>query len=140
MKHEPYIEVAEVMTGPVHTIDSMATVRQAMERLTSQEVSSLVVERRDDKDEYGMIVIADIAREVVAKNLSFDRVQVYEIMKKPVVAIDPDMDLRYAIRLLVRFGLGRALVTGADRQILGMVTLRDMVLRYARTRDGKGNS
>lgn len=140
MKQEPYIGVTEVMTGPVHTIDSMATVRQAMEKLTSQEVSSLVVERRDDKDEYGMIVIADIAREVVAKNLSFDRVQVYEIMKKPVVAIDPDMDLRYAIRLLVRFGLSRALVTGADRQILGMVTLRDMVLRYAGARDGEANS
>jgi predicted transcriptional regulator len=136
MKQEPYIKVAEVMTRDLHTIDSMATVREAMEKMTRERVSSLVVERRDGKDEYGVIVVTDIAREVVAANLSFDRVQVYEVMSKPVVNVDPGMDLRYAIRLLVRFGLSRALVLDKDRQIEGMVTLRDMVLRYAKSRDG----
>lgn len=133
MKQEPYIRVAEVMARNVHTVDSMATVRQAMEKMADEGVSSLVVERRDERDEYGMVVVTDIAREVVAKNLSFDRVQVYEIMSKPVVSVDPDTDLRYAIRLLVRFGLSRALVISADRQMQGVVTLRDMVLRYARS-------
>jgi predicted transcriptional regulator len=137
MKHEPYIKVDEVMTRDLHTVDSMATVREAMEKMTREHVSSLVVDRRDEKDEYGVIVVTDIAREVVAANLSFDRVQVYEVMSKPVVYVDPDMDLRYAIRLLVRFGLSRALVLGSDRKIRGMVTLRDMVLRYADARDGE---
>jgi len=136
MKQEPYIKVVEVMTRDLHTIDSMATVRQAMEKMTREGVSSLVVDRRDANDEYGMIVVTDIARAVVAGNRSFDRVQVYEVMSKPVVYVDPGMDLRYAIRLLVRFGLSRALVLGPDRQIQGMVTMRDMVLRYARSRDG----
>jgi len=136
MKQEPYIKVVEVMTRDLHTIDSMATVRQAMEKMTLESVSSLVVDRRDANDEYGMIVVTDIARAVVAGNRSFDRVQVYEVMSKPVVYVDPGMDLRYAIRLLVRFGLSRALVLGPDRQIQGMVTMRDMVLRYARSRDG----
>lgn len=140
MKHEPYIKVVEVMTRDLHTIDSMATVREAMEKMASEHVSSLVVERRDEKDEYGMIVVTDIARKVVAANLSFDRVQVYEVMSKPVVYVDPGMDLRYAIRLLVRFGLSRALVLGADRQVQGMVTLRDMVLHYAAVRGGEATS
>ncbi len=140
MKQEPYIKVAEVMTRDLHTIDSMATVREAMEKMTRQRVSSLIVERRDEKDEYGVIVVNDIARKVVAANLSFDRVQVYEVMSKPVVYVDPEMDLRYAIRLLVRIGLNRALVLGGDRQIQGMVTLRDMVLRYAGSRDGEAGS
>lgn len=140
MKQEPYIEVAEVMTRDLHTIDSMATVREAMEKMAREQVSSLVVERRDDKDEYGVVVVTDIAREVVAAKLSFDRVQVYEVMSKPVVYVDPGMDLRYAIRLLVRFGLSRALVLGDDRQIQGMVTLRDMVLRYANVSNGEAAS
>lgn len=137
MKQEPYIKVAEVMTRDLQTIDSMATVREAMEKMSRERVSSLVVERRDENDEYGMIVVTDIAREVVAANLSFDRVQIYEIMSKPVVYVDPGMDLRYAIRLLVRFGLSRALVLGSDRQMQGMVTLRDMVLRYAELGDAE---
>jgi len=140
MKQEPYIKVVEVMTRDLHTIDSMATVREAMEKMTHERVSSLVVDRRDEKDEYGVIVVTDIAREVVAANLSFDRVQVYEVMSKPVVYVDPEMDLRYAIRLLVRFGLSRALVLGPDRKIQGMVTQRDMVLRYAKGRDGEAAS
>jgi CBS domain-containing protein len=140
MKQEPYIKVVEVMTRDLHTVDSMATVREAMEKMTHERVSSLVVDRRDEKDEYGVIVVTDIAREVVAANLSFDRVQVYEVMSKPVVYVDPEMDLRYAIRLLVRFGLSRALVLGPDRKIQGMVTLRDMVLRYAKGRDGEAAS
>lgn len=140
MKQEPYIEVAEVMTRDLHTIDSMATVREAMEKMAREKVSSLVVERRDDRDEYGVVVVTDIAREVVAAKLSFDRVQVYEVMSKPVVYVDPEMDLRYAIRLLVRFGLSRALVLGGDRQIQGMVTLRDMVLRYANVSNGEAAS
>jgi predicted transcriptional regulator len=140
MKQEPYIKVVEVMTRDLHTIDSMATVREAMEKMTREQVSSLVVERRDEKDEYGVIVVTDIAREVVAAKLSFDRVQVYEVMSKPVVYVDPGMDLRYAIRLLVRFGLSRALVLGADREIQGMVTLRDMVLRYANVSNGEAAS
>ena len=129
------ISVAEVMTRDIHTVDGMTTVRQAMETMAAENVSSLLVERRDDKDEYGIVVVTDIARKVVAQNLSFDRVQVYEIMRKPVITIDPQMDLRYVIRLLVRLNLNRALVQGADRQRQGLVTLRDMVLRYAKSRD-----
>ena len=140
MKQEPHIKVAEIMSRDVRTIDSMATVRQAMEKMATEGVTSLVVDRRDEKDEYGVVVVTDIAREIVAKNLSFDRVQVYEVMNKPVLTIDPGMDLRYAIRLLVRFGLRRALVLGADRQIQGIVTMRDMVLRYAKSQGQESES
>ncbi len=135
MKQEPYISVAEVMTRNVQTVDSMATVREAMEKMATSHVSSLVVDRRDERDEYGIVVVTDIASKVVARNLSFDRVQVYEIMRKPIITIDPQMDLRYAIRLMVRLNASRALVQGPDRERQGVVTLRDMVLRYAKARD-----
>ena len=41
----------------------------------------MIVDRHDEDDEYGVIAITDIADLVVAKNLSFDRVNVYEIMR-----------------------------------------------------------
>lgn len=94
-------------------------------------VSSLAVERRDEHDEFGLLVIADIAREVIARNRSAERVNVYEVMSKPVLTLPADMQIKYAVRLLVRFDLSRALVVGADRRPLGIVTMRDMVLCYA---------
>ena len=113
------------------TIDRMATIREALRLLDENGLSSLVIERRDEHDELGIIVIADIARHVIAGNRSADRTNVYEIMSKPVLTIDRNMDIRHAIRLLDKFDLSRGLVVDHDRSLLGIVTLRDMVLRYA---------
>lgn len=123
--------VGEVMSRHIKKIDNMATVSEAIALMDKEGVSSLVVDRRDADDEYGLLVIADIAREVVAKDRAADRVNVYEIMSKPVVALPVDMKLRYAIRLLARFELSRALVVDERRAPVGLVTLREMVLRHA---------
>ena len=123
-------KVSEAMTASVHTIDAMATAKDAIQAMREHGVSSLAVERRDEHDEFGLLVIADIAREVIAVNRAAERVNVYEIMSKPVVSLPADMSIKYAVRLLVRFELSRALVIDAAREPVGIVTLRDMVLRY----------
>ena len=120
--------VGDVMSTTVRTIERTATVHQAIELMRESDVSSLAVERRDETDEYGLLVVSDIAREVIAENRSPDRVNVYEIMSKPVVTLSANMMIRYAVRLLVRFNLSRALVVDATRTPVGIVTLRDMVV------------
>ena len=124
------ITVSEAMTASVRTIDATATVKDAIQMMREHALSSLAVERRDEHDEYGLLVIADIAREVIAKNRSAERVNVYEIMSKPVLNLPADMKIKYAVRLLVRFDVSRALVVDSGRQPVGIVTLRDMVLCY----------
>ena len=124
------MKVSQAMTASVHTIDAMATVKDAIQVMRTHNVSSLAVERRDEHDEFGLLVISDIARDVIAKNRATERVNVYEIMSKPVVSLPADMSIKYAVRLLVRFELSRALVIDAARKPVGIVTLRDMVLRY----------
>ena len=124
------MKVSQAMTASVHTIDAMATVKDAIQAMRAHNVSSLAVERRDENDEFGLLVIVDIAREVISKNRATERVNVYEIMSKPVVSLPADMSIKYAVRLLVRFELSRALVVDSARKPVGIVTLRDMVLRY----------
>ncbi len=124
------MKVSQAMTASVHTIDAMATVKEAILAMRTHNVSSLAVERRDEHDEFGILVITDIAREVIAVNRAAERVNVYEIMSKPVVSLPADMKIKYAVRLLVRFDLSRALVIDASRQPIGIVTLRDLVLCY----------
>ena len=125
--------VSDVMTATVRTIERTATVHEAIELMRDAGVSSLAVERRDEADEYGLLVVSDIAREVIAENRAPDRVNVYEIMSKPVVALPADMKIRYAVRLLVKFDLSRALVVDASRKPVGIITLRDMVVRQPGT-------
>jgi len=131
MNQPTYIKVAEVMKTEIHTIDPMSSVSEAMIAMSQGRVSSLIIERRDDHDEYGLIVISDIAKEVIAQGKSPDRTNVYEIMTKPTLTLDSEMDIKYGVRQLSRFGVSRGLVLNHDRELVGIVTLRDMVLKYA---------
>ncbi len=123
-----YVSVGEVMSRGVRTISGMATVADAVKEMREKKVSSLVVERRNEHDEFGLLEVYDIAKDVVAKDRAPNRVNVYEIMSKPVMSIAADMDIRYAVRLLVRFRLTRALVIDETRAPVGIATLRDMAL------------
>jgi CBS domain-containing protein len=131
MTETSVITVGDVMTPNVRTIGRMATVREAITVLRDAGLSSLAVERHDAADAYGLVAVHDIAREVIAKDRSPDRVNVYEIMTKPVLTLPPDMNIKYAARLLASFKLSRALVVDSSRAPIGIVTLRDMVLRHA---------
>lgn len=130
MSDKSYIKVSDVMTTSIKTIDATATVLEAINVMRDAGVSSLVAERRDASDEYGLVVVSDIAKHVIAENRAPERVNVYEIMTKPVLTVPADMNIRYAVRLLVQFGLSRALVVDQNRAPVGIATLRDMVLRH----------
>ena len=129
MSEQEYVRVRTVMTTAPRIIDGLASVSQAIELMRKNKVSSLVIDRRHEGDEYGMLVVHDIAEKVIAKDRSADRTSVYEIMSKPALTVDADMDIKYAIRLLTRFKLTRSLVTERG-EMIGIVTLRDMAIRY----------
>ena len=128
MSLKPELRVGDVMVTEIVSIDGLATVSDAMALMRQHNVNSLVVNRRDEDDEIGLVLISDIARRVIAPNRSSDRVNVYEIMSKPVWTVPPDMLARYAVRLLARFEVSRAVVVDHDRNPIGIVTLRDLTL------------
>jgi len=124
--------VRDVMSTTISTIDGMATVQDAIEIMKKTSASSIVVQRRDEDDEFGLVVVSDIAKKVIAENRSTARVNVYEVMTKPVLSVHVDMNIIYAIRMLVSFGVSRALVVDSDRMPIGLISLRDMVFRATR--------
>ena len=128
MSEQRPIRVGDLMTTELHGIDGLATVEEAIELMKRHNVNSLVVNRRDDTDEVGLLLVSDIARQVIAHDRAPERVNVYEIMAKPVLTLPPDMLARYAARLLGRFDVSRAIVVDPNRDPLGIVTLRDLVV------------
>ena len=128
MSDPQYIPVREVMTPKPIVIDGLGTVAQAVALMREHGVSSLVVDKRDAADEYGLVTVSRIAAEVIGEDRSPDRVNVYEIMSKPVVTVDAAMNVKYAVRLISRLHLTRALVLEGGK-VVGIVSLRDLVLR-----------
>ena len=139
MSEPRIVRVSDVMETSVHRISGLSNVREAIVEMNRHRVSSLVIDRRDDDDEYGVITVRDIAAHVVARNRSTVRTSVYEIMTKPAMTLDSEMNIKYAMRLLSRFHLTRALVTHG-KDLLGIVTLRDMVLGYLESTDSTPES
>lgn len=124
----PVIPVRDVMTPKPIVIDGLATVAQAVDLLREHGISSLVVDRRDEHDEYGLLAVHDIAEKIISCGRAPERVNVYEIMSKPAVTVRAGMNIKYAVRLLMRFRLTRALVLERG-VVVGIVTLRDLTLR-----------
>lgn len=121
------IRVRDVMKTDFGKIDRIATVGEALKKMKSLKTSVLIVNKRDENDEYGMITSGDIARHVLAKDRAPDRVNVYEIMSKPVISVHPDMDIRYCSRLFAEYDLVRAPVI-ENQEIIGMVSPNSLVL------------
>lgn len=122
------IRVRDVMKDNFDMIDGRMTVMDALRTMRHVETKSLVVNKRNDDDEFGMVLISDIAKYVLAKDRSPDRVNVYEIMAKPLLSVDPDMDIRYCARYFENFGLSRAPVV-ENKKVIGIISFTDMVLK-----------
>ena len=129
MNPEGRVRVADVMSRDLQSIDRLATIRDAMALMTEHGVTSLAVDRRDEDDEFGLLELRDIAARVIADDRAPERVNVYEIMSKPALTVAADMLVDNVVNLLVRFELTRAIVVDRDRNPLGMVSLRDLLLR-----------
>jgi predicted transcriptional regulator len=123
------IRVRDVMHHGYCLVDGLTTVTEAIKLMRQENAHALIINKRDDQDEYGLVLVSDIAKKVVAPNRAPERVNVYEIMSKPVLGVKPDMQLRYCARLFQQFGLTIAPVIDASGEILGLINYDDLVLR-----------
>jgi CBS domain-containing protein len=128
MNDRKVVRVRDVMKPKFDTVDGMATVAQALDTMAHVETKTLIVKKRHADDTIGMVVLSDISRLVLAQDRAPDRVNIYEIMSKPVLSVNPDMDIRYCARLFARFNLSRAPVVDGS-EVIGIVSLTDMVVK-----------
>ena len=119
--------VRDCMREDVTEIDGRMDVWSALKVMKEVEDTVLIVKRRDESDEYGMLLFSDIAKKVIAQNRAPERVSVYEIMAKPCLTVRPNMEIRYCARLFENFGISHAPVVEGDK-IVGTVSYYRLVL------------
>ena len=127
MSNRKTILTRDIMNDQFIELDGIRTVREAIEEMLKLNANVLIVKKRNEQDEYGIVQLSDIARKVLAKDRSPDRVNIYEIMTKPVIGVPPTMDVRYCSRLFDQFGLASVPVIENDK-VIGMVSYNELVL------------
>ncbi len=119
--------VRNCMRTEVTEVDGKLDVLSALKIMKKVGATCLIVKRRDENDEIGMLLFSDVAKEVIAKDRAPERVNVYEIMAKPVLTVRPDMEIRYCAKMFVNFGITHAPVV-EDGEIVGIVSYYLLVL------------
>lgn len=119
--------VRDCMRTEVTEVDGKLDVLSALKIMKKVGATSLIVKRRDENDEIGMLLFSDIAKKVIAKDRAPERVNVYEVMAKPVLTVRPDMEIRYCARMFENFGISHAPVVD-NGEIVGMVSFYLLVL------------
>lgn len=129
MKNRKIIKTADVMNATYIELDGLTTVQAAIEAVKAANAQVIIVSRRKDDpaDPYGFVSLHDIVIKVLAKGRSPERVNIYEIMSKPVISVQPNLDVRYCAQMFDRFDLSYAPVMQNDT-ILGVVGYTDLVL------------
>ncbi|MCY4143040.1 MAG: CBS domain-containing protein [Gammaproteobacteria bacterium] len=127
MTDDGIARVADYMSMTFQSIDREATVHEAIAQLKEHDLNALIVDRRDEDDEIGLVTVTDVAREVMGKHRPPDRTYVFEIMTKPIVTLPARMKVVYATRLLANLDLSQAVVTDETNHPIGIVNRRDLV-------------
>jgi len=122
-----WVPVSQVMRTDVASVDGKISVLEALKVMKQVQATSLMVDKRYDHDEHGMLLFSDVAKQVIARDRAPERVNVYEIMSKPVISVRPDMNIRYCARLFERFGISHAPVIEDDK-VVGVVSYYLLVL------------
>ncbi len=127
MNQQKIVRVRDVMADSYVVVDGITTVKEGIQLARQHQVKALIVNKRNDNDEYGIVLMNDIAKKVLAKNRSAERTNIYEIMTKPALSVDPDMNVKYCARLFEHFGIGRAPVI-ENGNVIGMVSYTNIVI------------
>ncbi len=128
MSKKSKLNVADVMSTQYLHLPGMSTVAEAIKAMAEAGAHSVLVDKRSDADEYGIVLTSDIAKHVLAKDRSPERVNLYEIMTKPVLSVRPGMRIRYCARMLDHFGISTVPVV-ENGEVLGIVTYDVLVLK-----------
>lgn len=131
MNDPELVRVRDVMKTEFDVVDGLDTVADALSNMRHIETKALIVRRRHAEDENGIVELEDIATHVLARNRAPERVNIYEIMNKPLLGVDPAMDIRYCARLFERHALNRAAVV-ENREVIGIISYADIVIKGMR--------
>ncbi|MDH4230211.1 MAG: CBS domain-containing protein [Nitrospirota bacterium] len=129
-------KVRDIMIRNVITVDGMATVRDALTLMRARRVKSLVVNRRNNDDAWGIVTLYDIVNKVVTVGRPLDMTNVFDIMCKPLITVSPGLQVKYAARLMSQFDVKRAVVLD-DGELAGIISMQDIVYSLLDNVDGQ---
>ncbi|MBI4164036.1 MAG: CBS domain-containing protein [Candidatus Aenigmarchaeota archaeon] len=118
------MEVQEVMTKGVQTINKGSTIKEAAEAMSKFNIGCLIVVQEDSKKMLGMLTERDIVK-FVAQGNNINNIEVDSIMNKQVYFVRPTDDLDDAVEVMVKNKVTKIPVIEGSA-LVGILTTSDV--------------
>lgn len=118
--------VKDVMTVNPVTISPFSSARDALKLMKKEQVKSLVVDKKDKHDAYGIITYTTILKAIVAEEGDIDLLNVYDLYQKPALSISQELDIKNVAKLMVNQGYKRLLVT-VNNSLIGIISMSNVI-------------
>ncbi len=122
------VTVNEIMIPQekVITISSLDTVRDCLIAMQKNNVKSIIVEKDNAHDAFGIVTYTNILDAVFSQDGDIDLLNVYDICTKPIIQVSSTLNIKYAAQMMINTKVNRLLVT--DRgALLGLLSMNDIV-------------
>jgi len=101
-------------------------VRDIMKQMREDNLRSVIIERANEHDAYGIVTYKDILEAIVAEEGDVDLLNVYDIYSKPAIQVHKEMNVKYVAKLMVRYDVRRVMVMdGSD--LIGVLSMQDII-------------
>ena len=117
------MNVEELMVRNVVTVHPDTLVEEAVRIMNTHEIGCLIVS--ENGKPIGIITERDLLKRVLEQGKPPKTIRVAEIMSKPVIYGDPQMELEDAARLMFRKKVKKLPVI-KDEELVGLITLTDL--------------
>jgi CBS domain-containing protein len=123
------VDLIRTKGNDVYSIESNASVYEAVQKMVSQNVGSLLV--MDGSEIRGIITERDYLRDIVLKGRTSRTTAVREIMTKQVVCVEPADSIEDCMAVMTERRIRHLPVVEAGR-LIGLVSIGDVVKQLSK--------
>ena len=117
------LKVEDAMVKEVITIDEKSTIKEAADIMNRFEIGCLIVTK--NRKAVGILTERDLLKRVISQTKNPRKTKVETVTSKPLIVVEPDMDLEEAAKLMFKLKIKKLPVVENGR-LVGLVTLTDL--------------
>lgn len=118
--------VKDIMRKEVVMVKPFASLRDAMKLMREHDVKSLIMDKRNPHDAYGILTYTTLLKTIVAEDGDIDLINVFDVAAKPVLTVSRELEVKHVALLMVNQGIRRVAVT-LNNELEGIITMDDIV-------------
>jgi CBS domain-containing protein len=120
------MDVKDIMTKKVITVDANSTVRNACKLMDKHDVGCLLV-TEEGSSAVGIVTERDVIRKVVKNGKDPEIITIKRIMTTPLVVISPEASVETAVDTMIKNRIKKIPVVSDENDLVGIVTATDIV-------------